>query len=337
MSSERREFDGYFVRTRACNLRNRLGNGGSAGNCGRQCEEGEIARGLRCIDKAAFQDECASVSCSADAFCMDPDPYSIQISGGLASADAFCTCREGFKGDGVSCGDPSVAGQLLAELREPLGTADSAKVLQLLSGLADVNLHPDPLGVPLLIVAATVGHAEIVSILVAAGAAASATDPTADGWNVAHHMAGTVAAGGAAGRLSVLQYFGGALEELGESESFAWNATDDNDRRALDILSETAENSAAGDLPSVRAIADYLRARGASCQDELDFSYVCLGAAVGTLQTVSYGSYGGGTLRASVSSGVVRLPGTAVTFTAEPLERDGLLRPGRTTARIALR
>ena len=321
VSSERREFDGYFVRTRACNLRNRLGNGSSASNCGRQCEEGEIARGLRCIDKAAFQDECASVSCSADAFCTDPDPYSIQISSGIASADAFCTCREGFKGDGVSCGDPSVAGELLTELRKPRGSAAAARVRQLLGRLSDVNLHPDPLGVPLLIVAATVGHAEIVSILATAGADASATDPTAGGWNVVHHMAGTVAAGGIAMfRLSVLRSFGGALEALGESASFDWNATDDDGRRALDILSESAANFAGGNPRHMEQMADYLRARGASCQDELDFSYVCLGAAVGTLQTVSYGSYGGGTLRASISSGVVRLPGTAVTFTAEPLE-----------------
>ena len=87
------------------------------------------------------------------------------------------------------------AAELVAEVEKPAGAANVATVRALLSGAnaADPNTE-DAAGRPLLILAAHNGHAQIVSVLVTAGANVNATDPgvgrpALTGWDVAHYAA----------------------------------------------------------------------------------------------------------------------------------------------------
>ena len=164
---------------------------------------------------------------------------------------------------------------LAAEVEKPAGVANVSVVTALLSGAdsADPN-GADSAGRPLLIAAARNGHAEIVSVLVTAGAEARATDPTYSGYDAAQHAAAPLsdpAAGPRALRASVLYYFGGGLEvrnaAFGDAD-FDWNREDGNGRRLLDLLAlaEDANPRPAGeDADIIHAMADYALVRNANC------------------------------------------------------------------------
>ena len=164
---------------------------------------------------------------------------------------------------------------LAAEVEKPAGAANVSAVRALLSGAdsADPN-SADSAGRPLLIAAARNGHAEIVSVLITAGAEARATDPTYSGYDAAQHAAAPLsdpAAGPRALRASVLYYFGGGLEvrnaAFGDAD-FDWNREDGGGRRLLDLLAlaEDANPRPAGeDADMIHAMADYALVRGANC------------------------------------------------------------------------
>ena len=162
--------------------------------------------------------------------------------------------------------------QLLAEVQKAPGAANLSVVLERLNDdvgpdTADAN------GVPVLIVAATMGHAEIVSVLVTAGANVTAKDPNvSDMLNVVHHAATPLnrpAAGPRSLRASVLYYFGGGLDVRNAASGdavFDWNAESASGYRPLDILfNATAPDKlalAGEDENLIREMSDYIRAEG---------------------------------------------------------------------------
>ena len=160
----------------------------------------------------------------------------------------------------------------------------------------------DPAGTPILIIAATLGHAEIVSVLVTAGA-----DPEA-------RLRASICDGGSIGRavphltaqnnfrptlhytwgtaLNVLRHFADAVNQVGAP--YDWNSNGVapncfNVSRAIDYLRFRYDNSDAS-LPeeesieakraAIRRMADILIFNGSSCEREADMNYVtCAGAA----------------------------------------------------------
>ena len=197
-----------------------------------------------------------------------------------------------------------------------------AVVREALVARANANLEVG--GAPALIVAATLGHAEIVSVLVTAGADAGATDPTFHDLDVVQHAATPLtdpAAGPRALRASVLYYFGGALEVV--NANFDWNRLDANQHRALDILALAEDKNPRPDGEDAEIIyqmADYMLAKGAQCGGgQTDTSRrICHGPDVTVEYAAVPGDKSGGTLTASVPSGVTTLHGTTVTFNAAP-------------------
>ena len=183
--------------------------------------------------------------------------------------------------------------QLLAEVQKAPGAANLSVVLERLNDdvgpdTADAN------GVPVLIVAATMGHAEIVSVLVTAGANVTAKDPNvSDMLNVVHHAATPLnrpAAGPRSLRASVLYYFGGGLDVRNAASGdavFDWNAESASGYRPLDILfNATAPDKlalAGEDENLIREMSDYIRAEGGRCgyrtNTDDHTSWVCMGAS----------------------------------------------------------
>ena len=182
----------------------------------------------------------------------------------------------------VCLGSARIAGaraSLVAEVEKARGEAAAAAVADLLD---EEGVHPNiegSNGSPLLILAARNGHAEIVSVLVTAGADVNAADPVFRGFGAVHHAAAPLSganAGGAAGpralRASVLYYFGGAVDVRNAASgdaAFDWNRADANGFRPLDLLADSFSGGAeAADAPLLREMADYLAARGAECGDK---------------------------------------------------------------------
>ena len=226
--------------------------------------------------------------------------------------------------NGASCGNAAgrthvicvgtAKASLLAEVKKPRGEADVSAVARLLDDdLASPDIE-DSAGTPILIVAATLGHAEIVSVLITAGADVSAADPNFRNFGAVHHAASPLSganAGGAAGpravRASVLYYFGGGLDvrnaAFGDAD-FDWKRADINGRRLLDLLAlaeDTNPRPAGEDTDIIYAMADYALARGSNCG----------GATADRTRRVCAGAPRGANARASLVAEVNKAPGAA--------------------------
>ena len=179
----------------------------------------------------------------------------------------------------ICTGNAGIAGarsSLVAEVEKPVGQASAAEVLRLLDALDEDGAEDlaDSNGRPLLIIAARTGHAEIVSVLVTAGADPNGRDAGFYDLNVVHHMATPFtdpAAGPRALRASVLYHFGAALDVrntmFGDAD-FDWNREDRNGYRALDLLVNAENKSprpAAENATIIYEMASYMVARGARC------------------------------------------------------------------------
>ena len=245
---------------------------------------------------------------------------------------------------------------LLEEVKKP--RARAAEVLRLLD---DRSVSPDTEdldGTPILIVAATMGHAEIVGALITAGAnpnarlSSSICDGASIGRAVPHLTAqnnfnpltpaestlyytwGTA--------LKVLRHFAEAVNDT-PSASYDWNApgadldcADESNARAPDFLrpryaavaaSAPGESDAAKRLAMER-MAAVLAANGSSCENQNNKNHVTC-AALPSAVTVEYSENpsdkSGGTLTASILSGGTALYGARITFTARPANGWGLL------------
>ena len=130
------------------------------------------------------------------------------------------------------CFNPAV---LRNEIKKARGSASPARVATLLEGGHDPNTTID--GIPALIFAATIGHAEIVSILITAGATANARDSDQ---NAVPHVVAINSFGSAplnyswATALNVLRHFADAVNEAGAT--YSWTSTRSNGYRAVALL-----------------------------------------------------------------------------------------------------
>ena len=273
---------GPFRHARDCNLENRPAE--NSNDCGEVCNaaEGLVARGNACVPA---EDQCAASpapACAARANCMDPD---VTVNNTLVQ---LCTCHNGLTGDGFNCGHPSADAALVAEVKKPMGEASVAAVLKHLQNGASPGAM-DANGVVALIVAARMGHAEIVSVLVTAGANVNATDPTFHDTDVVQHLATPLsdpAAGPRALRARVLRHFIAALDvrnTLFGDANFGWNYENVHSNRALGILASAEDQSPrrAGENPVILyEMADSLIARGAKCNNKTSKTRrICLGSA----------------------------------------------------------
>ena len=175
-----------------------------------------------------------------------------------------------------NAGIASARASLVAEVEKPVGQASAAEVLRLLDALDEDGAEDlaDSNGRPLLIIAARMGHAEIVSVLVTAGADPNGRDAGFYDLNVVHHMATPFtdpAAGPRALRASVLYHFGAALDvrnTMFGDANFDWNREDRNSYRALDILARAEAGTprpAAENATIIYEMASYMVAKGARC------------------------------------------------------------------------
>ena len=197
----------------------------------------------------------------------------------LIGRGASCGHKTANHAQRICTGNAGIAGaraSLVAEVKKPIGQASAAEVLRLLDALDEDGAEDlaDSNGRPLLIIAARMGHAEIVSVLVTAGADPNGRDAGFYDLNVVHHMATPFtdpAAGPRALRASVLYHFGAALDVrntmFGDAD-FDWNREDRNGYRALDLLVNAENKSprpAAENATIIYEMASYMVARGARC------------------------------------------------------------------------
>ena len=232
-----------FGRIRDCNVENKPGLSASA--CGEPCAAaaGMAARGLSC---QAVGDQCAapfpSSGCDAQAVCSDPD---VELTNTPAE---LCTCTGGLAGDGVTCGQQAASAGLLAEVKKPAGAANVSMVLTLLGFGANADIADGPGGPAALIIAATLGHAEIVSVLVTAGANVNARWNNGNPGRAVPHIAAinnftptlhypwkTA--------LNVLRHFADAVNQKGAT--YNWNSNGGGPYRAIELLEYRYSNGAA--------------------------------------------------------------------------------------------
>ena len=248
----------------------------------------------------------------------------------------------------------SASQALLDELKRP--RVNVAKFLRLLDGR---GVSPDveyPDGTPILIAAATLGHAEIVGALITAGANPEARlrssicagasigravphltaqnnfNPLAPAQSSLYYTWGTA--------LTVLRHFADAVNQVGAS--YDWNAdgadldcADESNARARDFLRPryvTVAASAPGESDAAKRLAmermaAILAANGSSCGKQDNENHVTC-AALPSAVMVEYRGYprdnSGGTLTAPILSGGTTLYGARITFTALPANRWGI-------------
>ena len=163
--------------------------------------------------------------------------------------------------------------------------AETGRLAGLLGASVVLNAADDK-GDPVLLGAARLGHADVVSVLITAGANPDARLTIFHDVNVAHLMAthdGTPQEGGGelsrSARLEVLRHFGNAVAVRGTL--FNWNAEDGNGNHVSDLLRASDGIASAGDKVILREMADYMLPLGMHCGHTSDFgkrySEFCIG------------------------------------------------------------
>ena len=205
---------------------------------------------------------------------------------GQTVQDGVCFCSaggEGFRDDGTCGACPvgqtvqngvcvSADAVLIAEVQET--SPNLTVVLRALDGDADADITTSA-GVPALIVAATLGHAEIVSILITAGANAGALK----NGRAAPHLIAINDFGSAplyyswGTALNVLRHFADAVNQT-PGATYTWNLADGDDWRAIEHMNHRythanavwPDESAADKRAAMIKMADILLANGDSCR-----------------------------------------------------------------------
>ena len=255
-----------------CGCDSESGYGGAWPNCA-VCEYNEV------VDGNYGACEACSVGFAHGGECVSECPSGYEglnggcaCSGGMFLDGTACVaeCPAGeYPVDGVSCSalsDAEVTTALHAEIQKD--SPNTGAVRSYLR-VADADGVLD--GVALLITAAALGHAEVVSVLITAGADADARLASFHDLNVPLLMAtydGTQQPDGSgelarAKRLNVLRHFGDAVEVRGTV--FAWNGRDGNGNHFSDLLGFSEDNEPPESDPILREMADYALTRGMHC------------------------------------------------------------------------
>ena len=162
-----------------------------------------------------------------------------------------------------------VSGELEAGIFRDLLATLSPNLASLARVLED-GANPDSVldGVPVLIVAATLGHAGAVSVLITAGADPGATHDEFGfaGLNAMHYMAGHQVTISRADKWEVMRHFSAAVS-LAPAATFDWGArTEASGQSALDFLRIAGKRSDADNVPATMTLmADHMLARGDRC------------------------------------------------------------------------
>ena len=147
----------------------------------------------------------------------------------------------------------------------------------------DVDASPENLdGVPLLMVAATMGFADVVSVLVTAGVDARVSNAGFFDSNVAHMMGardGTTLT--RAQKRVVLRHFGDAVRESGSD--FDWNGGNQHNNTPLGLLRDAVGHESGGQLDDIAEMGDYVLSQGGGCPLTGAFSSRYHATCVGTL------------------------------------------------------
>ena len=168
---------------------------------------------------------------------------------------------------------------LLASLWNAAREGDAARTKSALDGLDPEHADAaDRDGItPLLIVAATLGHAEVVSVLVAAGADPDARHPSSFNRGIPHLMASAGPPHSLAEKLAVLRSFSGALSA--RATVLDWNQQDSRNKPPLDLLNETYEGADEGRRAVLLQMSEEMLKNGATCKDdEWPYPTACVGA-----------------------------------------------------------
>ena len=192
-------------------------------------------------------------SYSADVHSCVCDDAALALSGGNCVADCpndglnergLCVaeCGAGRVEVDSFCLSPDEAtGRLRTEVQK--SAPDAGEVRKFIS--AGANVEASISAVPLLATTAALGHAEVVSILITAGA-----DPTARrGNDLVPHIVALQSSGRPTVMLNVLRAFVGGLSVAGKLQGFDWSVRSVSDS-ALDLL----DNVSAG--PGGRAAGE---------------------------------------------------------------------------------
>ena len=258
----------HFRHIRNCNAENKPA--ASRNSCGEACNAaaGMVARGRSCQE---IGDQCAAPpACAARAVCSDPDVARTNTPAEL------CACTGGLAGDGLTCGEEFASPKLVAEVQKPPGAASVSAVRTLLGLLASPNAATAD-GVPALIVAVTLGHAEIVSVLVTAGASLNARYPGSENLreSVPHIAArnndGSTLRYSWRTALNVLRHFSDAVNQSGAA--YDWTSTDIDNFRAVELLefpysdfgAEWGGESVSVKYAAMEEMADILLSNGDDC------------------------------------------------------------------------
>ena len=233
--------------------------------------------------------------------CVAACPPGQVATEAAAAGDLQCGCPDGNPlGPYGDCNEPRTTDPLVALLDNP------ALAATLSDHLVD--------GVPLLIVAATLGNAEAVSILVTAGA-----DPNVRGEKkrTLPHLTANWS-GDWAVALRVLAHFADALDAP-TAKDFIWNTQDEDlqnvDFQAIELLNFNYPRSLSG-LPVSRALARrmarLLKSRGESC-DFTGVADIC-----GVAQAACPGGTDSWTCRACAAAPNLNAAGTACVAACPP-------------------
>ena len=184
-----------------------------------------------------------------------------------------------------------VTGSLLPLLRDAVRRGDAERTRSLLTGLDSAEASaPDGDGIAPLVTAATLGHAEVVSVLVAGGADPAARNPRFHNGSVPHMMSAADFTMSVDLKLDILKHFGGAVEA--RATIFDWNLTDANGDRPLELLG-ASHRSGDNDRKIVMRMSDYMVKRGAFCRENLSqakkYDTTCLGSYGTALANAVFG------------------------------------------------
>ena len=192
-----------------------------------------------------------------------------------------CVCRtSGDIPTAEGCGNLA-DGELLLEIRKT--NPDLATVRALLAAGANPDFSSG--GAPLIVIAAGMGHAEVVSVLITSNANPFATN--AGGGRVQHRMAGNGVGNGAQDpkvpwrrAAEVLVVYGDVVSLAGKSASLDWNAVDNGPFRAMDHLAFRYNSAPAGSARrrAMLDMANYMHARGGRCAGQS--GPVCTGESI---------------------------------------------------------
>ena len=196
-----------------------------------------------------------------------------------------------------------ITGSLLRFLRDAVRTGDVERTRSLLAMLepADVSA-PDGDGIAPLVAAATLGHAEVVSVLVVGGADPAARNPRFHDRSVPHMMSATDFTLSLEVKLEVLKHFGDAVRA--RATIFDWNLTDGGGNRPLELLGPLFRANGGNEI--VMRMSDYMVKRGAFCRQNLPqvtkYNDTCIGSFGAALARAAagYGNLGAAAVRAAV-------------------------------------